>query len=77
MTSLNASFPSRFNPEYLPVFLLIRFGKRELRFCRDYRTRYYAVSPFIECSAGLKPGHLEILLFRRWLMVFTKARESA
>ncbi|MBI1891372.1 MAG: hypothetical protein HYS18_12050 [Burkholderiales bacterium] len=73
MTSLNASLPSRFGREYLPVSLLLRLGKRELRIGRDFRSRYYAVSPLIECSAGVEPGHLEILLFRRWLVVFTKA----
>ena len=74
MTSLNASLPSRFGREYLPVSLLVRFGKRELHVCRDFRSRYYTVSPLIDISAGVARGHFEILLLRRWLVVFTKAR---
>ena len=74
MTSLNASLPARFGPEYLPKSLLIRFGRRELFICRDFRSRYYAVSPLLECSVGAQAGHLEILLLRRWLVILSKAR---
>jgi hypothetical protein len=57
-----------------PSSLAIRFGRREIFACRDTYVRRYRVNPVIECSAGLQPGHVEILLFRRWLLVLSKAR---
>jgi hypothetical protein len=41
--------------------------------CRDFRKRYYAVNPVIECDTGVQAGHLEILLARRWLLILSKA----
>lgn len=57
-----------------PSSLTVRLGRREIFICRDSYVRRYRVNPFIECSAGLEPGHVEILLFRRWLLVLSKAR---
>jgi hypothetical protein len=28
----------------------------------------------IECSTGIQVGHLEVLLFRKWLVILSKAR---
>ncbi|MAF04920.1 hypothetical protein ACIPLR_00170 [Herbaspirillum huttiense] len=57
-----------------PSSLAIRLGRREIFICRDTYVRRYRVNPVIECSAGIEPGHVEILLFRRWLVVLSKAR---
>lgn len=53
---------------------LLRIGRREVSLSQDFRKRFYPTSPFIECRAGVNPGHLEILLLRSWLIVFSKAR---
>jgi hypothetical protein len=68
------TFNPRFGLEYAPTSFTIRFGKRELFVCRDFRKRYYSVNPVLECGAGLEPGHLEVLLLRRWLLIFSRAR---
>lgn len=73
MTNLNITSDSRFGVESTPSSILMRFGKRELFICRDYYKRLYRSNPLIECSAGVQPGHLQILLFRRWLIVMSKS----
>jgi len=73
MTNLNITSDSRFGMESTPSSILMRFGKRELFICRDYYRRMYRSNPLIECSAGVQPGHLQILLFRRWLVVMSKS----
>ena len=73
MTSINNSFGSRFGLEHAPASFLVRMGKREMLVCRDFRKRYYAVNPVIECDTGIEAGHLEILLMRRWLLILSKA----
>jgi hypothetical protein len=70
----NRAFESRFGLEYAPTSFLVRFGKRELLVCRDFRKRFYAVNPVIECDTGVQPGHIEILLFGRWLLILSKAQ---
>ena len=70
---INSSLSSRFGLEYMPASFLARMGKRELLVCRDFRKRYYAVNPVIECVTGVQAGHLEILLCRRWLLIMSKA----
>lgn len=57
-----------------PSSLTVRIGRREIFACRDTYVRRYRVNPLIECSAGIEPGHVEILLFRRWLLVLSKSR---
>lgn len=69
MTTLTSTF----GLEYAPVPFLMRFGRRELLVTRDFRKRFYAVNPVIECDTGVEPGHLEILLLRRWLLILSKA----
>ena len=73
LNSMNSSFASRFGMEYMPTSFLVRMGKREMLVCRDFRKRYYAVNPVIECDTGIEAGHLEILLMRRWLLILSKA----
>ncbi|MGW8391494.1 hypothetical protein [Pseudoduganella sp. HUAS MS19] len=73
MTTMHNTFGSRFGLEYAPTSFLVRFGKREVLVCRDFRKRFYAVNPIIECDTGVQPGHLEVLLFSRWLLIFSKA----
>jgi hypothetical protein len=74
MAYLNNSFGSRFGLEYAPTSFLMRFGRREVFVCRDFRNRYYTVNPVIECNTGIEPGHLELLILRRWLVILSKAR---
>jgi hypothetical protein len=69
MTTLNSSF----GLEFAPTPFLMRIGRRELLITRDFRKRFYAVNPIIECDTGVEAGHLEILVFRRWLLVLSKA----
>ncbi|NML61681.1 hypothetical protein HHL21_11440 [Massilia sp. RP-1-19] len=69
MTTLNSTF----GMEYAPTPFMIRFGRREMLVTRDFRKRFYAVNPFIECDTGVEPGHVEILLFSRWLLILSKA----
>lgn len=70
---LDSRFDSRFGLEYAPTSFLVRFGKREMLVCRDFRKRFYAVNPIIECDTGVQPGHIEVLLFGRWLLILSKA----
>ncbi len=73
MTTLNSTFGSRFGLEYAPTSFLLRMGRRELLVTRDFRKRYYAVNPIIECDTGVQAGHVEVLLLRRWLLILSKA----
>jgi hypothetical protein len=70
MTTLNSSF----GLEYAPTSFLVRIGRREVLVTRDFRKRFYAVNPIIECDTGIEPGHVEVLLFRRWLLILSKGR---
>lgn len=74
MAHLNHALSPRFGLEYAPTSFLLHLGKREIFVCRDFRKRYYKVNPIMECSAGVQPGHLEILLFKKWLLILSKAR---
>lgn len=69
MTTLNSSF----GQEYAPQPFLIRFGRREIVITRDFRKRFYPVNPVLECDTGIEPGHVEVLLLRRWLLILSKA----
>lgn len=62
--------------EYTPASFLIRLGRREISVCRDFRKRYYAVNPVVDCSTGSERGYIEIVLLRRWLIILSKARQS-
>jgi hypothetical protein len=73
MSTLNSGFGSRFGLEYAPTSFLLRMGRREMLVCRDFRKRFYAVNPIIECDTGIEPGHVEVLLLRRWLLILSKA----
>lgn len=70
---IGSRFASRFGLEYAPMSFLVRFGKREMLVCRDFRKRFYPVNPIIECDTGVQPGHIEVLLFSRWLLILSKA----
>ena len=72
-TRLGTNFGARFGLEYAPTTFLVRMGKREMLVCRDFRKRYYAVNPLIECDTGIEQGHVEVLLMRRWLLILSKA----
>ncbi|HZW12882.1 MAG TPA: hypothetical protein VFF81_06795 [Noviherbaspirillum sp.] len=74
MAQLHNPLAPRFGLEYAPMSFLLRLGRREIFVCRDFRKRYYHVSPILDCSTGIEAGHLELLLFRRWLVILSKAR---
>ena len=73
MTISNNALASRFGLEYAPSSFMVRMGRREMVLCRDFRKRYYAVNPLIECDTGVEAGHVEVLLMRRWLLILSKA----
>ena len=74
MANLEHSFDGRFIRQYAPSTFSMRFGRREIFVCRDTRQRYYSVNPIVDCSTGIQAGHLEVLLFRKWLIIFSKAK---
>ena len=74
MAHLNQPFGARFGLEYAPTSFLLRLGRREIFVSRDFRKRYYKVNPVLDCSTGVEPGHLELLVFGRWLVILSKAR---
>jgi hypothetical protein len=74
MANLTTSLGAGFGFGYVATTFLARFGQREVFLGRDFRKRYYTVHPLIECTPGAAPGHLEILLLRKWLVVLKKAR---
>lgn len=74
MTNLNSSLTPRLGLNYTPMSFLIRLGRREIFVCRDFRRRCYSVHPVLECSTGIEPGYLEMLIMRRWLVILSKAR---
>lgn len=74
MTNLPLSFNSCNGIDTTPTSFLMRVGRREMLVCRDYRNRYYKVNPLIDIGAGIEAGHLEILLFRKWLVILSKSR---
>jgi hypothetical protein len=57
----------------LPQTMALRLGRRELSVGRDMRRRYDDPHPVIACRPGVDKGHLEVLLFRRWCVVLSKA----
>lgn len=65
---------SRFGMDYLPSAIRIRLGKRELYLTRETRRRFGPAPSLLQCRTGLEPGYLEMLLLRKWLVVFSKAR---
>jgi hypothetical protein len=69
MSTLN----SNFGMEYAPTPFMMRIGRREVLVTRDFRKRFYPVNPLIECDTGVEPGHVEVLLMRRWLLILSKA----
>ncbi len=74
MTNLEQTFDTRFSVQFSPSTFLMRLGRREMFVCKDFRSRHYQVSPLFECSTGVQAGHLEILLFRKWLVILSKSR---
>jgi hypothetical protein len=74
MTNLEQSFDARFSLQFAPTSFLMRLGSREIFVCLDFRRRHYSVNPVMECSTGVQAGHLEILLFRKWLVILSKAK---
>jgi hypothetical protein len=75
MTQFDLASNARFSiASSSPSSFSVRLGRREIFVCRDSYVRRYRVNPVIECSAGIEPGHVEILLLRRWLVVLSKAR---
>ena len=74
MAYLEQSLNTRFSLQLSPNAFVMRLGRRELFICRDFRQRPYAVNPLVDCSTGVQPGHLEILLARKWLVILSCAK---
>ncbi|WP_186864201.1 hypothetical protein [Undibacterium griseum] len=73
MAYLGQSFDTRFSLQFSPTSFLVRLGRREMFVCRDFRQRAYRVNPILDCSTGVQAGHLEILVFKKWLIILSKA----
>ncbi len=52
---------------------VLQIGRRALSVGRDFRKRYYETNPVIGMYPGIDKGHLEVLLFRRWVLVLARA----
>ncbi len=63
-----------FNWDCEPALFLIRFGRREISVCRDSRKRFYTPHPLLDCRVGFVRGYIELLVLRKWLIVFSKMR---
>ena len=74
MAQATTPFDTQFGRSYLPASHLLRWGKRQIAICRDFRTRFDHVHPTIDCRPGVAAGHLEILFFRKWLVIFSAVR---
>lgn len=74
MASLATVLDIRLTPLNVSASWRLRWGTRQIVVCRDFRTRFYRVHPMIDCRPGVEPGHLEVLLFRKWLVSLAKAR---
>lgn len=72
--ALSNTAGSRFGMEYAPASFLMRLGRREVFVCRDMRKRFYRINPILDCSTGIEPGHLELVVFRKWLVILSRAR---
>jgi hypothetical protein len=71
MAYLDTTFQTQ--PSMLCNSFLVRIGQREMSVSKDFRKRFYKTNPLIECRAGVNAGHVEVLLLRNWLVVFSKA----
>lgn len=74
MAHMTSSFSAGFGFGFVAPAIQLRIGRREIFIGRDCRTRYYSAHPLVEFNPGVAPGHLQILLLRRWLIVLSKAR---
>lgn len=74
MASITTAFDTQFGLSYTPASHLLRWGTRQITVCRDFRTRFGQVHSVIDCRPGVEPGHLEILLFHKWLVILSRAR---
>lgn len=73
MANLN-TIGTRFGSEYVPSSIVVRFGRREIFIGPDFRKRYSSVRPILDCRTGIEPGYVELVLFRKWLIVLSRAR---
>lgn len=73
MASSNVIFQPACPAKAGAIGLTLRVGNREIRFGRDTYVRCYHAHPLVEFSAGETAGHLEVLFFRRWLLVLSRA----
>ena len=74
MAHFTTSFDTQFGLSYSPASHMLRWGTRQITICRDFRTRFERVHPLLDCRAGVEPGHLEMLFFRKWLVILSRAR---
>lgn len=74
MANVLPTFIIPFDLSNAPAPRRLRWGARQVAVCRDFRTRFYRVRPLIDCRPGVEAGHLEVLFFRKWLLILSKAR---
>lgn len=74
MAHLAPAFGTPLGLSHIPASHLLRWGTRQIIVCRDFRPRFYRVRPMIDCRPGVESGHLEILFFRKWLVVLSGVR---
>lgn len=51
----------------------LRFGSRSILATRETHVRPYPVNRLIDFHAGVKRGHVEIILLRRWRVLLESA----
>lgn len=74
MSHFATAFDTQFGLSYTLASHLLRWGTRQIIVCRDFRTRFDRVRRVLDCRTGLELGHFEILIFRKWLVIFSRAR---
>jgi hypothetical protein len=76
MANFNSSLTSGFAFDEPPASFMLRLGRREMQVRREIRKRHYSVNPILDCRPGDDPGHLQMLLFNRWMVVLSKANSQ-
>jgi hypothetical protein len=73
MANLN-TIGTHFGSAVAPSSFMMRMGRRELSVGRDFRQRYSALNPILDCRVGIESGYVELVLLRKWLIVLSRAR---
>jgi hypothetical protein len=71
-----ANFGNASQSSYTQASFSMRVGKREITISRDFRKRFYQVNRIVDFSVGDQAGYLEVLVFGKWLIILSKARQN-